>query len=41
MLGYLPGGALMILAALACAVLGVRAERRPLEEIAPPLSCPD
>ena len=36
--GYLFGGALMLLAALAEAVLGVKAERRPLEEVAPPLS---
>ena len=37
--GYLFGGALMLLAALAEIGLGVRAERRPLEEVAPPLSC--
>lgn len=37
-LGYLLGGGLMLLAAVAAAVLGVRAERRPLEEVAPPLS---
>ena len=36
--GYLFGGALMLLAALAELLLGVRAERRPLEEVAPPLS---
>ncbi len=36
--GYLFGGALMLVAALAEAVLGVKAERRPLEEVAPPLS---
>jgi MFS family permease len=36
--GYLLGGALMLAAALAETALGVRAERRPLEEIAPPLS---
>ncbi len=36
--GYLLGGGLMLLAALAALALGVRAERRPLEEIAPPLS---
>ncbi len=36
--GYLFGGGLMLLAALAELVLGIRAERRPLEEIAPPLS---
>jgi MFS family permease len=37
-LGYLLGGALMLLAALVEARLGVPAERRPLEDIAPPLS---
>jgi MFS family permease len=36
--GYLFGGALMIFAALAELILGIRAERRPLEEVAPPLS---
>jgi MFS family permease len=36
--GYLFGGGLMIFAALAELVLGVHAERRPLEEVAPPLS---
>jgi MFS family permease len=36
--GYLFGGGLMIFAALAELILGVRAERRPLEEVAPPLS---
>ncbi len=36
--GYLFGGALMLLAAGVELVLGVRAERRPLEDIAPPLS---
>jgi MFS family permease len=36
--GYLLGGLLMLLAAVAELVLGVRAERRPLEEVAPPLS---
>jgi hypothetical protein len=36
--GYLFGGGLMLLAAVAELVLGVRAERRPLEEVAPPLS---
>jgi MFS family permease len=36
--GYLFGGALMIFAALAELVLGIRAERRPLEDVAPPLS---
>lgn len=38
LMGYLLGGCLMLLAAAAAAVLGVRAERRPLEEVAPPLS---
>jgi len=37
-LGYLLGAALMIAAALVVLKLGVRAERRPLEEVAPPLS---
>jgi len=36
--GYLIGGALMILAAVVELVIGVDAERRPLEDIAPPLS---
>ena len=36
--GYLLGGALMLAAAIAELVLGVSAERRPLEEVAPPLS---
>jgi MFS family permease len=36
--GYLLGGGLMLLAAGVAAVLGIAAERRPLEEIAPPLS---
>jgi MFS family permease len=39
--GYLLGGALMLAAALAEMALGVPAERRPLEEIAPPLSQAD
>jgi MFS family permease len=38
LVGYLLGGALMLVAAVAAAILGVRAERRPLEEVAPPLS---
>ncbi len=38
MWGYLLGGALMLIGAATAAVLGVRAERRPLEEVAPPLS---
>ena len=37
-LGYLLGAALMIVAALVALKLGVRAESKPLEEIAPPLS---
>lgn len=37
-LGYLLGSALMLVAALAALVLGVAAERRPLEDIAQPLS---
>jgi MFS family permease len=36
--GYLLGGGLMLVAAAAALVLGVRAERLPLEEIASPLS---
>ncbi|HTI84087.1 MAG TPA: MFS transporter [Acetobacteraceae bacterium] len=36
--GYLLGGALMVLAAIVAAFLAVPAERRPLEEVAPPLS---
>jgi MFS family permease len=36
--GYLFGGGLMILASVAEGGLGVRSERRPLEEVAPPLS---
>jgi MFS family permease len=36
--GYLLGGGLMLAAAVAAQILGVRAERRPLEEVAPPLS---
>jgi MFS family permease len=38
LVGYLLGGGLMLVAAVAAAILGVRAERRPLEEVAPPLS---
>ena len=37
-MGYLLGGGLMLAAAIAELVLGVDAERRPLEEVAPPLS---
>jgi MFS family permease len=36
--GYLLGGGLMIFAAIVTAILGIKAERRPLEEVAPPLS---
>jgi hypothetical protein len=36
--GYLVGGALMLLAGLVELILGVAAERRSLEEVAPPLS---
>jgi MFS family permease len=36
--GYLLAAALMCLAAVVAAVLGVDAERRPLEHVAPPLS---
>ena len=36
--GYLFGGGLMLLAAVVTLWLGVRAERRPLEEVARPLS---
>ena len=41
MLGYLFGAALMLIGALAEALIGVRAERRPLEEVAKPLSTAD
>jgi MFS family permease len=37
-LGYMLGAVLMIAAALIALKLGVKAERRPLEEVAPPLS---
>jgi MFS family permease len=36
--GYLFGGGLMLLAAVVALVLGVRAERRSLEDVSPPLS---
>ena len=39
--GYLIGGALMLLAAGAELVLGISAERRSLEDVAPPLSLAD
>ena len=38
MLGYVLGAVVMIVAALVALKLGVNAERRPLEEVAPPLS---
>lgn len=38
LIGYLIGGALMLFAAVVEFVLGVDAERKPLEEVAPPLS---
>jgi MFS family permease len=41
MWGYELGAALMVVAALVAAWLGIRAERRSLEEIAPPLSSAD
>jgi MFS family permease len=37
-LGYMLGAVVMIVAALVALKLGVKAERRPLEEVAPPLS---
>jgi MFS family permease len=37
-LGYMLGAVVMIVAALVALKLGVNAERRPLEEVAPPLS---
>ncbi len=39
--GYLLGGGLMALAAFVTIMIGVRAERRPLEEVARPLSAVD
>jgi MFS family permease len=36
--GYVLGGAMMLVAALAEIILGLDAERRPLEDIAPPMS---
>jgi len=41
MWGYLLGGALMLAAAAVEMLLGVTSERRPLEEVARPLSCRD
>ncbi|HEY4113754.1 MAG TPA: MFS transporter, partial [Rhizomicrobium sp.] len=37
--GYLFGGGLMLIAALVELLLGLSAERRPLEEVAPPMGC--
>lgn len=39
--GYLLGGGLMLVAAVVTLLLGIRAERRPLEEVARPLSAVD
>ena len=39
--GYVFGAALMIAAGMVAAVLGVKAERRSLEEVAQPLSVTD
>jgi MFS family permease len=36
--GYLLGGVLMIVAAVVAGILAANAERKPLEEVAPPLS---
>ncbi|MGE0223898.1 MAG: MFS transporter, partial [Acetobacteraceae bacterium] len=36
--GYLFGAVLMVIAAIVAALMAIQAERRPLEEIAPPLS---
>jgi hypothetical protein len=36
--GYVLGGSLMLIAAWVALKLGIAAERRPLEDIAPPLS---
>jgi MFS family permease len=41
LIGYLFGGALMVVAAGVELAIGVAAERRSLEEIAPPLSAAD
>lgn len=38
LIGYLVGGVLMLVAAVVEAILGIAAERRPLEDVAPPLS---
>jgi hypothetical protein len=41
MWGYIFGGALMVIAAIVEAAIGIQSERRPLEEVARPLSCCD
>ncbi len=41
MWGYVFGGALMVIAAIVEAAIGIQSERRPLEEVARPLSCCD
>jgi MFS family permease len=41
MWGYMFGGALMLIAAIVEAMIGIQSERRSLEEVAPPLSCCD
>jgi len=40
LIGYLIGSVLMLIAGAAAAVWGIAAERRPLEAVARPLSCP-
>jgi hypothetical protein len=40
-MGYALGALLMLIAAAAALRLGVAAERKALEEVAPPLSCVD
>ena len=39
LLGYLLGAALMLIATFVTLLYGTVAERKPLEEVAPPLSC--
>ena len=41
LIGYLIGAALMIIGAIVEAFIGVEAERKPLETVARPLSCPE
>jgi MFS family permease len=41
LLGYLLGGGLMLIAAIVTLLIGIRAERRPHEEVARPLSAID